>query len=153
MIFTELLSSPHRTEAPRLDTRTLFCRSASVLGRPRRTPAPTLCLTGVICDTSTEQQCLNSSLMSTDADRFKSYRSMEERPGTSESQRRADLNVKLIPVWIYRSRWFCSARAAEDGRAPTEELACIRSRCFCSTRAAEDGRAPTEELACRRSRP
>jgi hypothetical protein len=26
----------------------------------------------------------------------------------------------------------------------------IRARCFCSTGAAEDGRAPTEELACRR---
>jgi len=28
---------------------------------------------------------------------------------------------------------FCSTGAAEDGRAPTEELACIQFRCFCST--------------------
>src|ERR1044072_1733511 len=28
--------------------------------------------------------------------------------------------------------WFYSMGAAEDGRAPTEELSCIRSRDFCS---------------------
>jgi hypothetical protein len=43
---------------------------------------------------------------------------------------------------------FCSTGAAEDGRAPTEELSCVRDCDFCSTGAAEDGRAPTEELSC-----
>ena len=44
--------------------------------------------------------------------------------------------------------WFCWTGAAEDGRAPTEELQCVWSNGFCSTGAAEDGRAPTEELQC-----
>jgi hypothetical protein len=47
---------------------------------------------------------------------------------------------------------FYSTGAAEDGRAPAEELACNAVQCFCSTGAAEDGRAPAEELACRRSK-
>jgi hypothetical protein len=37
-----VLGRPRPTEAPTLNTRTLFCRSASVLGRPRPTEAPTL---------------------------------------------------------------------------------------------------------------
>jgi hypothetical protein len=45
---------------------------------------------------------------------------------------------------------FCSMGAAEDGRAPTEELSCLRGWDFCSTGAAEDGRAPAEELSCLR---
>ena len=43
---------------------------------------------------------------------------------------------------------FCSTGAAEDGRAPTEEVACVDAWGFCSTGAAEDGRAPTKELSC-----
>ena len=42
----------------------------------------------------------------------------------------------------------CSTGAAEDGRAPTEELSCVKGWWFCSTGAAEDDRAPTEELPC-----
>ena len=38
--------------------------------------------------------------------------------------------------------------AAEDGRAPTEELLCVRAWDLCWTGAAEDDRAPTEELSC-----
>ena len=46
----------------------------------------------------------------------------------------------------------CSKGAAEDDRAPTEELSCVRGRDFCSTGAAEDDRAPTEERSCVRGR-
>src|ERR1051325_8630712 len=68
--------------------------------------------------------------------------------------------------------WLLFDGAAEDGRAPTEELSCVRGSgllsdgggrgrprsdrrafvCegwgFCPRGAAEDGRAPTEELSC-----
>jgi hypothetical protein len=78
---------------------------------------------------------------------FLSCGSMEERTGTSESQRRAHPNVKLRLLsdgggrgrtrsdrrpCVYPIRGFYSTGAAEDGRAPTEEVACILSRCFCS---------------------
>jgi hypothetical protein len=49
---------------------------------------------------------------------------------------------------VFPVEWVLFDGAAEDGRAPTEELACFRSSGFYSTGAAEDGRAPTEELAC-----
>jgi hypothetical protein len=41
----------------------------------------------------------------------------------------------------------CSTGAAEDDRAPTEELLCVTGWDFCSTGAVEDGRGPTEELS------
>jgi len=37
----------------------------------------------------------------------------------------------------------CSTGAAEDGRAPTEELWCVKGWGFCSTEAVEDGRDAT----------
>jgi hypothetical protein len=37
---------------------------------------------------------------------------------------------------IFNLPWFFSAGAAEDGRAPTEELSCVRDDSSCSTKAA-----------------
>ncbi|HEY6246141.1 MAG TPA: hypothetical protein VIX17_19480, partial [Pyrinomonadaceae bacterium] len=43
---------------------------------------------------------------------------------------------------------FYSTGAAEDDRAPTEEVSSVRGSWFYSTGAAEDGRGPTEEVSC-----
>jgi hypothetical protein len=48
-------------------------------------------------------------------------------------------------------RWFWWTGAAEDGRAPTEELVCAIEVVRVDG-APEDGRAPTEELKCVRLR-
>src|SRR5689334_10063010 len=34
---------------------------------------------------------------------------------------------------VYLVTWSCTTGAAEDGRAPTEELSCVRAGDFCST--------------------
>jgi len=52
-----------------------------------------------------------------------------------ESRELGHTVLRFSPV---RMSGFCSTGAAEDGRAPTEELSCIQARDFCSTGAAED---------------
>jgi hypothetical protein len=38
--------------------------------------------------------------------------------------------------FVFLIKMVCSTGAAEDGRAPTEELSCIQVRDFCSIRTA-----------------
>ncbi len=116
-----------------LFTRALFCRSASVLGRPRSLSRPR------------------------DVTRtfFSGSASVLGRPpsniATTPVTRSSVPVVSVVGRGRERRSWFCT-RAAEDGRAPTEEGACFFSRgrgrerrSWFGTGAAEDGRAPTEE--------
>jgi len=43
-----------------------------------------------------------------------------------------DLSRSLHCFHLCKNEWFCTTGAAEDGRAPTEELSCLRSKGFCS---------------------
>src|ERR1051325_12134413 len=87
-VLASLVDHRRRTEVLIINTRELFCRSAAVLGRPRRIQALAI-------------------------------------------QRLAHLPQYRVTAGFY------STGAAEDGRAPTEELSCVNDEYFCSQKIAE----------------
>jgi hypothetical protein len=103
------------TEVPTLNTRKLFCRSASVLGRPCRTEPP---------QPVHNARCthITKNLGSTGESRrvstlLRNFRSTGGGRGRRRSDRRGVRVLRMA---------FCSTGAAEDGRAPTEERSCVK---------------------------
>src|ERR1051325_6517722 len=91
-----------RTEARTPNTRRLFCRSAVVLGRPRRPEPP-----------RPEGGPLRLNVRLTG----RGGSGRQGRPRTTALRQKS---LRVLGGW-----GFCSTGAAEDDRAPTEELSCI----------------------------